>query len=450
MKCSHANKKLLLLSLAYLFPAMLLAQGDGMIIDKIIAKVDNYIILKSDLEKTYQQLLQEGEKVGENDKCQILEQLIMNKIMMAKAEIDSVIVDEKMIEGELNRRMQYFVMQFGSQEKLEQTLGKTTTELKDELRDQIKEQMTVQKMQGEITTQIKITPSQVKRYFNKIPKDSLPFLPAEVMVGQLVKYPEVSREEKEKAREKLLEVKGRLLAGEDFASLAKQISEDYGSAAKGGDLGWHGRGELVPEFEATALRLEPGEIADPVASDFGYHLIQLLERRGNQFRAQHILVRPKSGPNDISQTERFLDSLRRIIQLDSMTFEEAVKKHSDDQETRANAGFFKDPSTESNLISTDNLDPVIFFTVDSMKVGNITKPLQFRTEDGKPAVRLIFYKAYKPPHYANLKDDYQKLYLITLNSKKGESLMDWLKTAKNDVFIDVDPEYNKCDIVKQL
>ncbi|MEN7549392.1 peptidylprolyl isomerase [Rapidithrix thailandica] len=434
-----------------LFQANGMAQGQGEVVDKIVAKVDNYIILKSEVENAYIQMAANGEDLGDDAKCQILEQLIMNKILVAKAEIDSVIVDEKEVNQELNQRMDYFINQAGDEAKLERTLGKSLAEIKEELRDQVHERLVVQRMQSEIMQDVTVTPAQVKKYFNDIPKDSIPFLSQEVQVGQIVKNPEVSKSEKEKAKNKLLDIKAKIESGEEtFEEMARKNSEDYGSAAKGGDLGWTGRGKMVSEFEAAALSLDPNEISNPVESEFGYHMIQLLERRGNRYRARHILVRPKSNTEDIGGAVTYLDSIRTLIQADSMSFELAVKDHSDDQMTRSNAGFFKDPTTNSSYVSTEGLDPVIFFAIDTMKIGSISEPIKFRTQDGKSAVRIIYYKASKDPHYANLKDDYQKLYIATLNSKKGEILREWIKNAKKDVFIDIDSDYAACKIMQEL
>ncbi|ANQ47641.1 peptidylprolyl isomerase [Flammeovirga yaeyamensis] len=426
------------------------AQTDAVPVDKIIAKVDNNIILLSEVEAGYQQMLSSGEypKDKQAAKCQVLKNLIVNKIMYAKAQIDSVEVDNARVAEELERRMQYFILQAGSQEKLEKTLGASVNDLRDDLRDQVKEQMTVQTMQQQIISDVSITPKQVKKYFESIPKDSIPFLAAEVKVGQIVRNPKVSESEKEKARQQLLDIKKRIEAGEDFGVLAKQYSQDYGSARKGGDLGWHGRGELVPEFEEIALTIDPNEIADPVESDFGFHLIQLLERRGGRFRARHILIRPKSNYQDVKDAVSFLDSIRTLIaESDTLGFEKAVNLYSDDQPTRSNAGYFKNQVTGSSYMATDELDPVVFFAIDTMSVGNTSKPLKYRTEDGQQAVRIIYYSEYKPPHYANLKDDYQKLQQATLNSQKNQILEKWIKSAKNDVFIEIDPEFDACDVL---
>ncbi|MBB6459832.1 peptidylprolyl isomerase [Flammeovirga kamogawensis] len=439
-----------LLGLLFIFASSVFAQDDAIPVDKIIAKVDNNIILLSEVEAGYQQMLANGQYPKDKDaaRCDILKGLIVNKIMYAKAQIDSIDVDDARVSDELERRMQYFILQAGSQEKLEKTLGTSINDLRDDLRDQVKEQMTVQTMQQQIIADVKITPKQVKKYYESIPKDSIPFLSAEVKVGQIVREPKVSESEKEKARQQLVDIKKRIEAGEDFGVLAKQFSQDYGSGRKGGDLGWHGRGELVPEFEEVALTIEPNEIEDPIESDFGYHLIQLLERRGGRFRARHILIRPKSNYNDVKDAVHFLDSIRTLIaDSDTLGFEKAVNLYSDDQPTRANAGYFKNNLTGSSYMATDELDPVVFFAIDTMKVGNTSMPLKYRTEDGQDAVRIIYYSDYKPPHYANLNDDYQKLQQATLNSQKNQILEKWIKSAKNDVFIEIDPQFDGCDIV---
>lgn len=445
------TKKILLFIAALLLTSnLLLGQKKGVLADEIVAKVDNYIILKSDIEKAYQSIKTNGQTPRANERCEILKGLIVNKILVAKAEIDSVIVEETQVNAQLDRRMQYFIQQFGSVDKLEKTLGKSVPQLKESLREQIKEQLILQKMQGEITANIKITPNQVRKYFSKMPKDSIPFLAAEVEVGQIVKYPEISKKEKQKAKEQLISIKNQVLAGADFAKLAKSYSVDYGTAAKGGDLDWQGRGVFASEFEAAALSLDINEISAPVETEFGIHLIQLLGRRGNQFHSRHILIRPKSTSLDIQDAEHFLDSLRGLILLDSTTFERAAMKFSDDKATRPNAGYFKDENTGSTAISTESLETSIFFTIDTMKVATLSKPMRFRTLDGKDAVRLLFYKSNKPPHYANMKDDYQKIQIAAKRSKENDAVEKWLKKAKADVFVEVDKRYDKCGLKDDL
>lgn len=441
------NKTFLILSLSLLWVFNLsgvLAQSKGSVVDKIAARVDNHIILKSDVEKMYQQILMSGKGPAnaQEARCIALQQLVQSKVMYAKAEIDSVIVDSKDVESELDRRMQYFIAEAGSQAKLEQAMGASISELKSDLREQVKEQLTLQKMEGVILEDVKITPAQVEEFYGRIPKDSIPLLPAEVKVGQIVILPEVSKEEKQRIKEQLLEFKGRLQAGEDFATLARQYSEDPGSAARGGDLGWQGRGNFVSEFEEIALSINPGEIADPVESEFGFHLIQLLERRGGRYHARHILLRPRPSMADMDRAKELADSVRNLIAMDSISFEKAAQEYSKDMMTRTNAGYFKDNETGDSFVAVDALDPNVFFAIDRIKEGEYTIPERYRMEDGKDAVRFLFYKASRPPHYANLKDDFQKLYQTTLNSQKSKILSEWMKKVRKDVFIDIDEEYS--------
>ena len=443
--------KPVLLGFALVFAFSNLALGQKrIVVDKIIARVDNYVIYLSDLEQAYQSIIVDKGDPGPNARCEILQGLIVNKIMMAKAEIDSVIVEDIFVDAELERRMQYFIVSAGGEENLVKAFGKTIPQLKDELREQVREQQIVQKMQREITTDISVTPAEVKRYYNKIPKSEIPFLSAEIEVGQIVRYPEISEAEKQKAKAKLVGIKARIDNGEDFATLAKEFSEDPGSRNNGGELGWTNRGEFAPEFEAAALTMDVGEMSEPIETDFGFHLIHLLDRKGSTFRTRHILIRPKSNEYDLDAAEAYLDSIRTLIVRDSIKFSNAAKKYTDDTRTKGSGGMFTDNTTGSAWVSTETIDPIIFFTTDTMKVGNITTPLRFRTEDGEPAVRIIYYKNYRAPHYANLKEDYQKLYVATLNDKKNTLLREWLSTAKKEVFIDIDPEYNGCNIVDEL
>lgn len=435
----------LILFIAYL--PLYSQASKGIVVDKIIAKVNNNIILKSELEQAYLQYTSSGQLSGGDVKCQILESLIINKLMVAKAEIDSVIVTDDEVESNLNRRMQVVVSRIGSEDKIEEYYGKTLEQFKNELRDQVREQLIVQKMQSTITSEISVTPAEVKKFFNSIPNDSLPYFSTEVSLAQIVKEPTVSKEQKEVVEKKLLDLRERILNGEDFNELAREYSEEPGASQSGGELGFQSRGNLVPSYEAAALNLEPGEISEPVESQFGFHLIQLIERRGNLYNSRHILIKPGSSALDIEAAKEYLDSLKVLIQNDSISFEKAAKEYSDDAETAASGGFFLDDSGAPR-VSTEALDPVIFFTIDTMQVGNITEPLEFRMDDGKQAVRIFYYKSRIRPHQANLKQDYQKIYTATENEKKNKVLNSWFDEAKADVFINIDPEYDNCNILQ--
>jgi peptidyl-prolyl cis-trans isomerase SurA len=264
----------------------------------------------------------------------------------------------------------------------------------------------------------------------------------------LVMKPEPGAEQLGKVERQLLEIRGKILRGtETFENMARRYSEDPGSGSRGGQLPFYKRGELAPEFEESAMTMEVGELSMPVKSDFGYHLIELQERRGNTFRSRHILIIPKPSADDINVAENKLDSIRNLI-LDSLTtFRVAAKEFSADKETASNGGFYT--GTDGSVrVSVEQLDPNIFFTVDTMSIGSLTKPLKFSMVDGTTAFRLIFYQDRIPPHQANLNDDYQKLAEYALNAKKGKLLDKWFEKAKGEVYVDVDPAYNYCDIMK--
>lgn len=448
VKMNLKSIKLSLLAFAFLafgYHSSFCQTSDGIVIDKIIVKVDDYIILKSELEGAYQELIARGSIAGEPEKCKLLENLIVNKLMVAKAEIDSVLVNEAEVTIELDRRMAYFISQIGSEEKLEEFYGKSINQFKQELFDQVKEQLVVQKMQGEITSNIKITPSEVKKFYKSIPRDSLPYFSTEVTVGQIVKDPIAGDKQKQRIIDQLKDFKDQIEAGIDFGILARQYSMDPGSAQLGGELPFFKRGELAPEYEATALSLKPGEISDPVETQFGIHIISLIEKRGNSFKSKHILMTPKPSFSDKQQSIDYLDSLRNQIVIDSISFEIAAKEYSDDQLTSGNGGFFTSASG-ANRVSVKELDPNVFFAIDTMAVGGISKPVEFDKPDGSKSFRILYYFGKVPPHQANLDDDYQKIADAALNEKKNRTLNNWFSDAQKGIFIQVDEEYEKCQL----
>jgi peptidyl-prolyl cis-trans isomerase SurA len=430
----------------------------GQVLDKIIAKVDNYIILESDLQKSYLEAISQAQQGFEAPtRCQIFESLLVNKMMMAKSEIDSVIVSDAEVIIQTDQRFNMVLQQFGGDEEtLIEAYGKTGDQLKSEIQDAVKEQLVVNKMQGVITQDLEVSPNDVRKFYSSIPRDSLPFFSSEVVVGQIVKKPEVSQSEKDKVYKQLAAIKEKILSGEsDFASMARQYSQDPGSAVQGGDLGFFKRGELAPEYEATAFELKEGEISDPVETMFGFHMIQLLERRGNTFNTRHILMIPTPSEADIVKAEQYLDSLRKEIVAENISFAKAAKENSDDRETSDAGGFFTDPTTGSNRLTSRTLeDPILFFTLDSMEVGDITQPVRFDDVDprngrSEPGVRMLFYKDRYPAHRANISDDYEKLKAAARRKKEEEILANWFVLAKEEVFIDIDPKYDSCEVLKE-
>lgn len=428
--------------------AMAQTESKGFVVDKIIAKVDNNVVLKSELERAYQDYITNGGTPSPEARCQYLAILVRNKLMVAKAEIDSIIVEESQVDNNLQRRFDLILGQYGgSVQQLEAVYGKSIEQIKADIYDQVKEQLVVQRMQEEITKDVTVTPAEVKRFFNKIPKDSIPYLSAEVEVSQIVRVAKVSEAQKQVTKNQLIELRERILKGEDFSELARKYSADPSVVGNGGDMGFVGRGAMVPEFEAMSFKLKPGEISMPVETAFGFHIIQLMERRGNEYNSRHILMSPSPSAEDLAAASTFLDSIRLLVLNDSLTFDKAAKEFSDDAQTKNSGGYFTDPEG-GTYVSVDELDPVIFFNIDSMKVGNISRPIAYRTDEQKDAVRIFYYKSRIPPHQASLKDDWNKIESFTLNEKKNRILYKWFEKARQDVFINIDPSYDYCGLLE--
>jgi len=424
------------------------AQDTGFVVDKIIAKVDNYIVLKSELEIGYQAYLSEGNPASEEARCELFNRLILNKLMVAKAEIDSVVVLDLEVDNNTEQRMAMILQSSGnSPEQLERVYGKSMEQIKLELRDQIREQLIAREMTSRITKGLTVTPAEIKKFYNKIPQDSLPFYSSDVEVAQIVRIAKVSASQEDEARKKLLDLRERILKGESFAELAMKNSEDPSAQYNGGDLGYVGRGAMVPQFEAMAFRLKVGEISQPFKSQFGFHILQLLDRRGNEYHSRHILISAVPSKEDIALAEKYLDSLRSKIIIDKLNFEQIAKEYSDDEMTKGMGGFFTD-GDGSTKISMRDIDPVVYLNIDTMKVGNISKPLQYRTDDGKDAVRILYFKKKLPPHAANLKDDWNRIQSAALAEKKDKALDKWFIKARQDVFINIDPTYSYCKIME--
>ncbi len=452
MVLNERNLRFLIANLLFLTVCLRLSAQEkektGFVVDKIIAKVDNYIVIKSELESAYQGYIAEGNQQSEDAKCQLFNRLIMNKLMVAKAAIDSVLVTDFEVDQNTGQRMNAILQNSGnSPEELERRYGKSLEQIRVELRDQIREQLLAREMTGRITKDLKITPAEVKRFFNKIPQDSLPFYSSDVEIGQIVKVAKISDAQKEESKTRLRELRERILNGEDFNALAQKYSEDPSARSNGGEMGFVGRGAMVPQFEAMGFKLRKGEISQPFESPFGIHIMQLIDRRGNEYNSRHILLLGNPSDEDIKNAERYLDSLRRKIVNDSIKFEYAAKEYSDDTPTKGRGGFFTDADGGIH-VSLREIDPVVYLAIDTMKVGSISKPLTYRTEEGKEAARILYYKAKLPPHQANLKDDWHRIQSAALAEKKDKIIEKWFVKSRQDVFINIDPAYNYCKILE--
>ncbi|MBL0139785.1 MAG: peptidylprolyl isomerase [Bacteroidetes bacterium] len=435
----------------YILLVLLFASTTGsaqQVIDQVMAVVGDKILLRSDIEKQYVQFTAQGMETGENTRCLIFDQLLMQKLLLNQADIDSVTVPESQVEGELDRRMRYYIRQIGSEEQLEAYFHSSIRQLKTEFREMIHDQLLVQTMQSKITKDITATPNDVRAYFESIPSDSLPYIDAEMEIAQIVRNPPVSEAEKKEVKARLEEFRTKIMTGEDFAVYAALYSQDQGSAKKGGELGMFERGTMVPEFEAAAFRLKPGEVSPVIETKFGFHILQLIERRADQINVRHILLQAKTNDADLVKSVYFLDSLRAEINKGSITFEEAAQKYSDDEDTRNSGGLMINPETNTTRLAPDKIDRLLFFQVDSMPLDRISAPLLMTTTDNKNAYRIVKVKSKTQPHKANLKDDYQKIQEVALQEKQNKALSEWVEKKRKTTYFHINQEYAGCEVLK--
>lgn len=419
----------------------------GMLIDKIIASVDDQIVLQSELEREYQLYQAQGGAKVPNLKCQILAEMLIHKLLLARAKIEDISIRKEEIEDHCNYKMKELLNQVGSEAVLEQYTGKSIQTFKDEIRKLIREQLTIDKMQNKIINDISVTPTEVKAFFTKLPTDSLPYYASEVEVRQIVRYPTLEQQDKTTIIKRLEALKARMQAGEQFEQLAKQYSADSGSASSGGELGFWKLGELAPEYEATALALQPGEVSDPVETQFGFHLIQLIARDRDRYNSRHILIKPDTTTLDLEEPKTYLNQLRTAILSGDSTFEKAAQEYSEDPLTAPKGGLLTDGSGGVRM-AIDDLSPDVFFTIEHLIPGTISEPVEFTTLDSQQAIRILLLKDKVAPHQANLEQDYEKLEQMALNAKKATALQEWFSSTKASASIDVAPEYQHCTLLQ--
>jgi peptidyl-prolyl cis-trans isomerase SurA len=414
------------------------------IIDGIVAIVGGNVILISDIENQYMQVRSQGNIAGTAPKvkCQIFESLLFQKLLLHEAQVDSLKVTDDQVEMEMDRRMRYFISQAGTPERLEEHFGKTLLEIKNELREVIRESMLTDQEQQKIAKDVTITPAEVKAFFRKIPKDSIPLVNSELEIGMIVRQPSIGDEEKQAVKDKLKGFKDRIAKGDDFSTLAVLYSEDPGSSKQGGELGMFKRGEMRPEFEASAFKLKPGEVSDIVETEDGFHLIQMVERRGEYINVRHILLQPKVSPTNLNKAKLSLDSVAVQIDKKQLTFEQAVIKYSDDP-TKNSGGMMINQLSGNSKFEASQVDAKIFFVIDKLKVGDLSAPV-LNTERGKQNYRIYFLKARTNPHKANLEEDYARIQQIALEKKKMDVINEWIDTKMRATYISILGDYRDC------
>jgi peptidyl-prolyl cis-trans isomerase SurA len=423
------------------------AQTKSTSLDKVAAVVGGSIILQSEIELQYAQYLAQGNPANPDIKCDILQSLLSQKILGQQAIIDSVTVTEDQVDGEIERRLRAMSGRAGGQERLETFLGRSLLQYKDEIRPDIKEMLVAQKMQGKITENVTVTPLEVKRYFEAIPKDSLPYFNTEVEIAEIVVFPKLNKEEKEVFRDKAELLRLRIKGGEDFATLASLYSQDPGSAREGGELGFMDRGSLVKEFAATAFKLKPGELSSVIETEFGFHVLQVIERLGEQANVRHILITTEPTKASLDRAKAHIDSVYNLIIDKKINFGTAASLYSDDKETKYNGGMMlnsENVQSRTTYIPTDKLDPQIFLTIDTMAVGGISMPSMFTGQDRKTGYRILNLKSKTPPHQASLEQDFPKIKEVAFEDKNNRTISEWFEKRRKITYIKIDSEFQVC------
>lgn len=420
----------------------------GMVIDRIVGVVGDNIIMQSEVEMEFSQLRKEIPDAPDSIKCEILKQRLVEKIMLTKAQLDSIPLSDDRVNAELDKRIAYFASQTpGGVKGLEEYYGKSITEIKNTNRDKIKEGLLMQEMQQKALKDVKVSPTDIKKLYNEMAAiDSLPFYSAEVEVAQIIIQPKVSKEAKELAYEKISELRQRIVSGDDFNTLALIYSDDKGSAINNGELGFFGRGDMVPEFEAAAFRLRPDSVSKIIETKYGYHFLKLVDRRGDNINVRHILIRPKIFNSDVDKAKEKLDSILWLIKIDTLTFEKAAQKFSDDERSKPSGGFITESGIGTTRLPIDELEKSLYFRVEGMKAGEISEPelITLPGPDREQAWRVLYLKSETLPHRANLRDDYQKFQAMAENRKKAKALNDFIQKHKSGMYISISDEYKNC------
>lgn len=436
------KKTIIMTAIALLIGASSQAQG---IIDKIVGIVGNEIIMMSDIENQYIQMASQQMKVDGNTRCEILEDMMFQKLLYVQAQKDSLSVTPKEVETELDRRLSVFINQIGSEQKLEEYFGKTIKSIKDDLRSTIEEQMLAQKVQQKIIGDTKVTPSEVKNFFEKLPADSIPTIEAYYELSEIVIKPEVSKEDKEKVVAELNKIRERILNGESFSTMAVLYSEDPGSAMKGGELGFVSKTDLVPEFSQVAFNLtSPLDVSQVVETEYGFHIIQMIEKKGNMMNFRHILMKPKVSMEALEAADKKANEVYSILQSDTISFIDAVKKYSNG-DSKGSDGKVMNPYYGDARMTSDFLDPYTKSAVMPLKEGEYSKPFLSSDNKGSRVIKIVRLDLDVKGHKANLKDDYLTLQRAALEDKNSRLIDEWVKDKVQSVYIKIDDEYKDCN-----
>ena len=418
------------------------------IIDEVVWVVGDEAILKSQVEEQYRSMQYDGQKIDGDPYCVIPEQIATQKLFMHQAKLDSITVSDAQDFQEVERKLNYFIANIGSKEKVEEYFNKPMSELREEMAEMVREQGIVQEMQRQLVKDIKITPSEVRRFFSGLPSDSIPYIPTQVEVQIITINPKIPQQEIDNIKARLREYSERVTKGEtEFSTLAILYSEDPGSARMGGELGFMGRAQLVPEYADVAFNLnDPKKVSKIVETEFGYHIIQLIEKRGDRINTRHILLKPKVSEKELNNSIVRLDSLRNDITSGKFKFEEAAQFLSQDKNTRNNQGLMVNSENGTTKFQMSELPQEIAKVVNTMNAGDISQPfIMMDQKKGKEVAVLVKLRSRVEGHKANMSDDYRALKAIVEQNRREDLIENWIRKKQKETYIRIKDGWRNCD-----
>jgi peptidyl-prolyl cis-trans isomerase SurA len=444
---TYIFRALLLVFPLLLCESQIAAQDTREVIDEVVAIVGGEYILLSAVEEQYALAeSQAAEPLPPQARCALMDQLLVSKLLYNQSKVDSIEVAPDEVEQQLNARIDRILSYMGNDvNQFEEYYGQTITAVKEQFREDLQEQIAAERIRGNVIREVTVTPSEVKRFFQQIPRDSLPYFNAEVEIAEIAYQPEANQVTQDATLEQLINIREQIMSETiSFAEAAAKYSQD-GSRQTGGNLGWAKRGKFVPEFEATAYNLEKGEISEVIETQFGYHILRLEERRGNSINVSHILLRPEISDEDVAKATAHLDSIRSLIVDDSLNFSFAVKRFGyDKMPSYNNDGRMSNPATGNTIFEVGDLDPDVYFAIDDLEVGEITPPLEFRSPGGDIMLHILMLQDRSRPHQASLSYDYSKIQEATKQAKQSDYLNDWIESTLKSTFIFIDERYQSC------
>lgn len=442
-----SNKPRLLLTIATILIAAQSTLAAGRIIDQIIWIVGDEPIMQSEVEAEKMRMRYEKEQIKGDPYCVIPEQIAIQKLFIAQAKLDSIEVSDNTVNQQVDARINYFIQRIGSKEKAEEYFGKPINKMREDIERTVRDQMMMQQMQQKIIGDTKVSPAEVSKFYRSLPKDSIPMIPEQVEVQIITIAPEVTLAEEERVRAQLREFREKIESGESqFSTLAILYSEDRMSALQGGELGFMTRGKLVPEFANVAFSLyDPTKVSRIVKSEFGYHIIQLIERKADQVNCRHILITPKIGLEQKNQAYAKLDSITAEIRLGNITFAAAALEYSEDKNTQQNEGNMINQNDGSTKFQLKDLPSEVAKAVYTLEVGEISKPFYYKDEKGHDVVSIVRLKNRIKSHKANPDDDFQALREMVVNARNKELIEEWIKRKQKEIYIHIEPDFRNCD-----